>query len=43
MIGTMFSFLLLCAVGMSALCLLLREQILSWMNTPAEALAYVRE
>lgn len=43
MIGTMFSFLLLCAVGMSALCLLLREQILCWLNTPAEALAYARE
>lgn len=39
----MFSFLLLCAVGMSALCLLLREQILCWLNTPAEALAYARE
>ena len=33
----MASFLLLCAVGMSAVCLLLRTQILGLMNTPAEA------
>ena len=43
-IGTMSSFLMLCAVGMSAICLLLRNQILTWLNTPAEswdqALAY---
>ena len=36
-IGTMASFLLLCAVGMSTVCLILREQILRWMNTPAES------
>lgn len=36
-IGTMFSFLMLCAVGMSIVCLLLRNQILSWLNTPSEA------
>ncbi len=36
-IGTMFSFLMLCAVGMSALCLLLRQEILALMNTPPEA------
>ena len=36
-IGTMTSFLLLCAVGISALCLLLRGQILGLMNTPAES------
>ncbi len=36
-IGTMCSFLLLCAVGMSVLCLLLRAQILDLLNTPAEA------
>ena len=43
-IGTMASSLLLCAVGMSVLCLILRGQILSLLNTPAEswdqALAY---
>lgn len=36
-IGTMSSFLMLCAVGMSVLCLLLRKHILQWMNTPAES------
>ncbi len=36
-IGTMFTFLMICAVGMSVLCLLLRKQILVWMNTPPEA------
>ncbi len=43
-IGTMASSLMLCAVGMSVLALLLREHILSWLNTPSEswdqALAY---
>ena len=40
----MASSLMLCAVGMSVLSLLLREHILTWLNTPAEswdqALAY---
>ncbi|MGN0968319.1 MAG: MATE family efflux transporter [Oscillospiraceae bacterium] len=36
-IGTMVSFMFLCAVGVGALCLLLRRPILSLMNTPAEA------
>ena len=36
-IGTMSSFLLLCAVSMSALCLLLRTPILKLLNTPAES------
>ena len=36
-IGTMASFLLLCAVGMSTICLLLRGQILDLLNTPAES------
>ena len=43
-IGTMSTSLILCAVGMSAIALLLREQILTWLNTPTEswdqALAY---
>lgn len=43
-VGTMSSFLLLCSVLFSAVGLVLREQILGWMNTPAEswsgALAY---
>ena len=44
-IGTMSTFLLLCAVGMSVLFLLLRSQVLTLLNTPAEswdqAMAYV--
>ncbi len=36
-VGTMFTFMLLCAVGMSVLCLLLREQLLTLMNTPFQA------
>lgn len=36
-IGTMSSFLFLCAIGMSALCLIFREQILGLLNTPAES------
>ena len=43
-IGTMSSFLMLCAVGMSVICLTLRNHILTWLNTPTEswdqALAY---
>ena len=36
-IGTMSSFLLLCAVGMSTVCLIFREQILGLLNTPTES------
>ncbi len=36
-IGTMSSFLILCAIGMAGLCLLLRNEILSLMNTPLES------
>ncbi|NLO85255.1 MAG: MATE family efflux transporter [Clostridiales bacterium] len=36
-ISTMFSFIALCAVVVSIVCLLLREPLLSLMNTPAEA------
>lgn len=43
-IGTMFSFLMMCAVGMSVICLILRKEILTVLNTPIEswdqALAY---
>ena len=38
-IGTMATFLLLCAITVSVVCLLLRSQILGWMNTPAESWA----
>lgn len=40
LIGTMFSFLALCAAGMSILCFLLRKPILTWLNTPPEAWNY---
>ncbi len=43
-IGTMFSFLMMCAIGMSVICLILRKEILTVLNTPIEswdqALAY---
>lgn len=36
-IGTMSTFLILCAIGMAAICLIFRSQILSMMNTPPES------
>ena len=36
-IGTMASSLMLCAVGVSVIALFLRENILAWLNTPAES------
>jgi Na+-driven multidrug efflux pump len=36
-IGTMFSFLMLCALAFSIVCLAMRSSILRWMNTPAES------
>lgn len=36
-VGTLASFMLVCSVGVSALCLALRTPILTLMNTPAEA------
>ena len=36
-IGTMTTFLLLCAVGMSVIFFLLRNQVLTLLNTPAES------
>lgn len=42
MIGTLFVFMLLCALFMTALCLLLHNQILRWINTPPEAWDYAR-
>ena len=36
-IGTMASCLMICAVAMSVICLLLRKQILLWLNTPLES------
>lgn len=36
-IGTMFTFLLSVSVGIAAVCFLLRNSLLSWLNTPAAA------
>jgi len=42
LIGAMFSFLTLCAVAMTVLGVLLREPIMSWLNTPDAARPGVR-
>jgi len=42
-IGTMFTTLLLAALGMSILCFLLRNWLLNLVNTPAEAYAYTMD
>lgn len=39
-IGTMFSFLLASSVVISVVCFVLRNSILVWLNTPAEAFDY---
>ena len=36
-IGTMFTFLFVTSIVLSVICYLLRDQILSWLNTPAES------
>ncbi len=36
-VGTMFTFLMLCAVVLGGICLILRKQLLGVMNTPAES------
>lgn len=40
LIGTLFSFLTLCAVFMTIFCFFIRSNILSWLNTPPEAWDY---
>jgi putative MATE family efflux protein len=42
-IGTLFTFLLACAVVMTVLCLIFRAQILSLLNTPEEAWDYAMD
>lgn len=42
LIGTMFTFLLSCALVMSAVCLLLSENILVWIQVPPEAMGHAR-
>ena len=41
-IGTMFTFLLSVSLAIAAVCYLMRDGILSWLNTPAAALRSVR-
>ncbi|MBE5781342.1 MAG: MATE family efflux transporter [Clostridiales bacterium] len=43
LIGTLFTFLLSAAVVMTVLCLVLHNDILTWINTPKEAFAYAKD
>ena len=42
-IGTMFSFLLLCALGLSIICFICRNAILTALNTPDESYEYAMD
>ena len=42
-IGTMFSFLLSVSAMIALVCFLLRESLLTWLNTPAAARAYAMD
>lgn len=42
-IGTMFTFMLLCALVISGICFAIRKNILQWLNTPAESYTYTME
>ena len=42
-IGTMFTFLLSAAAGISLVCFLLRSSLLAWLNTPAAARDYAMD
>ena len=42
-IGTMFTFLLSAAAGISLVCFLLRSSLPAWLNTPAAALDYAMD
>jgi putative MATE family efflux protein len=42
LIGTLFTTMLGCALVMTVLCLILNNQILSWVNTPADAWNYTK-
>lgn len=43
LIGTIFTFLALCALVMMGLCLALQEHILNWLNTPPDARAFAED
>lgn len=40
LIGTLFTFLTICAVGFTVICLIFNDLILDWMRIPSEARAY---
>ena len=42
-IGTMFSFLLSVSAGIALVCFLLRNSLLSWLNTPTAARDYAMD
>ena len=42
-IGTLFTFLFLCGVLLTVGCLVFQEQLLAWLNTPAEAWQYAMD
>lgn len=42
MIGTLFAFLLSCALVMTGICLLICDLMLGWLNTPPEAFEHAR-
>ena len=42
-IGTMFTFLLIASVSISVICYIIRDPILSWVNTPLEAYKYTMD
>lgn len=39
MVGTLFTFLLSCSIMMTVVCLIIRKNILHWINMPSEAMA----
>ena len=42
-IGTMFTFLLIASLSISVICLIIREPILNWLNTPAESFKFTMD
>lgn len=43
LIGTLFTFLLVCAVALTVICTALLSQIMAWAQVPAEALDYAKQ
>lgn len=42
-IGTMFTFLLIASLSISVICLIIREPILNWLNTPEESFEFTMD